>query len=67
MRRFGDVFVKDRLTASYPVVIERNGRPPSKNIFIDYVRRQIDRTVYSADDIKFAKFVVRQARGGWLK
>jgi len=63
MRRIVDVFVRDRLIASYPVVIEGDGHSPSNKKFIDIVRNRID-ALYSPDDIKVAKFVVRKARGG---
>ncbi len=64
MRRIVDVFIRDRLMASYPVVIEGKGVVPSKKDFIDCVRDRMDRSVYSADDFKIVKFVVRKARGG---
>ena len=55
-----DVFVRDTLKGSYPVVIESQGRP-AEDEFIDQVRNGMDRGFYSADDIKLAKFVVREA------
>jgi hypothetical protein len=55
-----DVFVKDTLKGSYPVVIECQGRP-AEDEFVDQVRNGMDRGFYSADDIKAAKFVVREA------
>lgn len=61
MRRIVDVFVRDTLRASYPIVIEGEGRRPSKGEFISYVRKRLNRSVYSAQDIKAAKFVVREA------
>ena len=57
-----DVFVKDTLKGSYPVVIECQGRP-AEDDFIDQVRNGMDRGFYSADDVKVAKFVVREADG----
>src|SRR5262245_13201421 len=57
-----DVFVKDTLKGSYPVVIECQGRP-AESEFVDQVRNGMDRGFYSADDIKVAKFVVREVGG----
>lgn len=57
-----DVFVKDTLKGSYPVVIECQG-PPAEDEFVDQVRNGMDRGFYSADDIKVATFVVREAGG----
>ena len=55
-----DVFVGDNLKGSYPVVVECQGRP-AEDEFVDQVRNGMDRGFYSADDIKVAKFVVREA------
>jgi len=57
-----DVFVRDTLKGSYPVAIECQGRP-AEGEFVDQVRNGMDRGFYSADDIKAAKFVVREADG----
>jgi len=57
-----DVFVRDTLKGSYPVVIEGQGRP-AEDEFVDQVRNGMDRGFYSADDIKVARFVVREAGG----
>jgi hypothetical protein len=54
-----DVFVRDHLKGSYPVVIECQGSP-AEDAFVDQVRNGMDRGFYSADDIKVAKFVVRE-------
>ena len=58
VKRIVDVFVKDTLKGSYPVVIECQ-RHPTEDEFVDQVRNGMDRGFYSADDIKVAKFVVR--------
>jgi hypothetical protein len=55
-----DVFVRDTLKGSYPVEVECQGRP-AEDEFVDQVRNGMDRGFYSADDIKVAKFVVREA------
>jgi hypothetical protein len=60
--RIVDVFVRETLKGSYPVVIECQGRPADDE-FVDQVRNGMDRGFYSADDIKVAKFVVREAGG----
>jgi hypothetical protein len=57
-----DVFVRDTLKGSYPVVIECQSRP-AEDEFVDHVRSAMDRGFYSADDIKVARFVVREAGG----
>ena len=60
--RIVDVFVRDTLKGSYPVVVECQGRP-AEDEFVDQVRNGMDRGFYSADDVKVAKFVVREAGG----
>jgi hypothetical protein len=62
VRKIVDVFVRDTLKGSYPVVIERQGRP-GEDEFVEQVRRGLDRGFYSADDIEVARFVVREAGG----
>jgi hypothetical protein len=62
VRRIVDVFVRDTLKGSYPVVIECQGRP-SEVDFIDHVRSGMDRGYYSAEDVRVAKFVIREAGG----
>ena len=62
MRKIVDVFVGDTLKGSYPVVIECQGRPAEVE-FVDQVRNGMDRGFYSADDIKVAKFVIREGGG----
>lgn len=62
MRKIVDVFVRDTLKGSYPIVIERPGRP-GEDEFVDQVRTGLDRGFYSADDIEVARFVVRDAGG----
>ena len=61
MRRIVDVFVRDTLRGSYPVVLETGGPAPSENEFANYVREALDRGAYSAADVKAARFVVREA------
>jgi hypothetical protein len=59
MRKIVDVFVGDTLKGSYPIFIECQDRP-AEDEFVDQVRNGMDRGFYSADDIKIAKFVVRE-------
>ena len=55
LRKTVDVFLGDRLVASYPVVLETN---TSDQDFIEHVRQYMRRH-YSKDEIAVAKFVVR--------
>ena len=55
LRKTVDVFLGDRLVASYPVVLETN---TSDQDFIEHVRRYMRRH-YSKDEIAVARFVVR--------
>ena len=62
VRKIVDVFVRDTLKGSYPVVLESHGFPTEVD-FIDQVRNGMDRGYYSAEDVKVAKFVIREAGG----
>ena len=62
MRKIVDVFVRDTLKGSYPVVIECQDRA-GEHEFVDQVRNGLDRGFYSADDIEVARFVVREGGG----
>ena len=62
MRKIVDVFVRDTLKGSYPVVIDCRDRP-GEDEFVDQVRSGLDRGFYSTDDIEVARFVVREAGG----
>ena len=62
VRKIVDVFVRDTLKGSYPVVIEGEGLPTEVD-FIDHVRSGMDRGYYSAEDISVAKFAIREAGG----
>jgi len=56
LRKTVDVFLGDRLVASYPVVLEANN--PRDQDFIEHIRRYMRRR-YSKDEIAVARFVVR--------
>lgn len=58
MRKTVDVFLGDRLVASYPVVLE--GTNPTDQDYIQHIRRYM-RDHYSKAEIAGAKFVVRRA------
>jgi hypothetical protein len=51
-----DVFVQDRLIASYPMVLEEIN--PTDEDFIDRIKRYMRRH-YSKEDVAAAKFIVR--------
>jgi hypothetical protein len=51
-----DVFVQDRLIASYPMVLEEID--PTDEDFVDRIKRYMRRH-YSKEDIAAAKFIVR--------
>lgn len=63
MRKVIDVFFKDRLVASYPVVLEALERPSDEE-FVSAVKRQMRVGIYSRIEIKQARFVVRGAQPG---
>jgi hypothetical protein len=52
-----DVYLRDRLVASYPVVVQGIDQPTDDD-FIQRVKRQM-RSYYSSDDISTARFLVR--------
>jgi hypothetical protein len=57
MRKTVDVYVKDRLVASYPIVVRVVDRPTDDN-FIEGIKQQM-RRYYRSEDIQAARFVVR--------
>ena len=57
MRKTVDVFLRDQLVASYPVVVEAIDQPTDAD-FIERVK-VLMRSYYSTDDIQAAKFLVR--------
>jgi hypothetical protein len=56
MRKTVDVFLGDRLVASYPVVLE--GTNPTDQDFIEHVRQYMRRH-YRKEEIEVARFAVR--------
>lgn len=57
MRKTVDVFLKDKLVAAYPVIVEAIDRPTDDD-FIARVKEQM-KSNYSSDDIQSARFLVR--------
>jgi hypothetical protein len=57
VRKTVDVFLKDKLVASYPVVVEAMDGPTDDD-FIARVKEQMQGH-YSSDDIRSARFLVR--------
>jgi len=57
MKKTVDVFVKDRLVASYPVVVREIDRPDDHDYTVE-VKRYM-RRYYADREIVAAKFVVR--------
>jgi hypothetical protein len=54
-----DFFLKDRLVASYPVVVDRLDVAISEQDFIELARSAMQEDGYAAEDIAEAKFSVR--------
>ena len=57
MKKTVDVFLRDELVASYPVVVQGIDRPTDAD-FIERVKQSM-RSYYSTDDIQAARFFVR--------
>jgi hypothetical protein len=57
MRKTVDVFLRDQLVASYPVVVEPTDWPTDDD-FIERVK-EVMRSYYSTDDIQTARFLIR--------
>ena len=62
MKKIVDVFVMDRLVASYPIVAEElaGGPTPNDEHFVELVQAQMQGAgSYSKEELAAAKFVVR--------
>jgi hypothetical protein len=57
-RKIVDVFVRDRLVASYPVVLTLERRVMDED-FVERVKEQMRAGSQRADDVACARFVVR--------
>jgi len=62
MRRIVEVFVNDTRRAAYPVVLRELDRP-SEHEYIEYIRKQMRGGPYTANEIKAARFIVRENNG----
>ena len=62
MKKIVDVFVRDRLVATYPVVAEQlagDDPTPNDEHFVELVKARMQGASYSKEDLAAAKFVVR--------
>jgi hypothetical protein len=59
MRKIVEVFLNDTLRAAYPVVLQELARPTDED-FIEYIRKQMRDGPYTADEIKVARFLIRE-------
>jgi len=57
-RKIVDVFVRDKLVASYPVVLTLDRRVMDED-FVDRVKEQMRGGSQCADDVACARYVVR--------
>jgi hypothetical protein len=57
VRKTVDVFLQDKLVASYPVIVEGIDRPTDDD-FIARVKKQME-SHYSSEDIQSARFLIR--------
>jgi hypothetical protein len=60
LRRIVEVFVKDVGRAAYPVVLSEFDRPGDAE-FIEQVVKRTRPSIYSAEETRIAKFLVREA------
>jgi hypothetical protein len=51
MRKVVEVFVNDNRKAAYPIVLQELDRPSDQD-FIEYIRKQMRGSPYTADEIK---------------
>ena len=58
-RRIVDVFLHDKLIASYPIIIDDDRPGPSSEDFADEVKRRM-RERDPGFDVALAKFIVRR-------
>ena len=58
IKRIVDVFIRDRLVASYAVVLAVS-RPAGDEDYVEQVRQRMAAACYPPEDISGARFVVR--------
>ena len=59
MRKIVDVFVRDKLVATYPVIVTMPEEPLSDQHFVERVKEQMRAGNYAPEDIAIARFTVR--------
>jgi hypothetical protein len=59
VRKIVDVFVRDKLVASYPVIVASLEEPISDQHLIEHVKEQMRAGNYASEDITVARFTVR--------
>ena len=59
MKKIVDVFIMDKLVASYPVVVTSPEEPLSEQHFIERAKEQMLAGNYALEDIAVARFTVR--------
>ena len=59
MKRIVDVFIRDKLVASYPVIVTSPEEPLSDQHFIERIKEQMRGGSYAPEDIALARFTVR--------
>lgn len=59
MKKIVDVFIRDKLVASYPVVVTLPEEPLSDRHFIERIKEQMRAGSYAPEDIAVARFTVR--------
>jgi hypothetical protein len=58
MRKIVDVYIFDKLRASYPVLLSRLEEPSDED-FVEHVREQMRLGSYAEHEIASARFIVR--------
>jgi hypothetical protein len=59
VKKIVDVFIRDKLVASYPVIVALPEEPLSDQHFIERVKEQMRAGNYAPEDIAVARFTVR--------
>jgi hypothetical protein len=59
VKKIVDVFIRDKLVASYPVIVTSPEEPLSDQHFIERVKEQMRAGNYAPEDIAVARFTVR--------
>jgi hypothetical protein len=59
VKKIVDVFIREKLVASYPVIVTSLEEPRSDQHFIERVEEQMRAGNYAPEDIAVARFTVR--------